>query len=181
MSVENISSVIESRLFLFENRSVKVVALKNMPKIDLASFSVGPFEEGREYEVKFWVARILEEEGIIRVLEVRWNSASNLPNIHFAERQTSTPSPIPSDFYPMVRRLMEELKAASIRSAEKAFEYEWTKNLLNDIIDLRISKVITLTLLQNLDMQALRNLTFEEKALYESIRNIIAEWRAKIL
>jgi hypothetical protein len=37
--------------FCFENSLVKVVANRNYPEVELAGLTVGPFEEGNEYEL----------------------------------------------------------------------------------------------------------------------------------
>jgi hypothetical protein len=42
--------------FCFENVPVRVIADRNHPEIKLAGLSVGPFEEGNEYEVYYWIA-----------------------------------------------------------------------------------------------------------------------------
>ena len=41
--------------FRFENSLVKAVANKNYPEIKLAGLTVGPFEEGNEYEIYYWI------------------------------------------------------------------------------------------------------------------------------
>ncbi|RLI20993.1 hypothetical protein DRO45_02945 [Candidatus Bathyarchaeota archaeon] len=52
--------------FNFENSPVKVIANRNCPEIKLAGLTVGPFEEGNEYEVRYWIARELVKSGIAR-------------------------------------------------------------------------------------------------------------------
>lgn len=179
MAVESISSAISFNIFLFENRFVKVIAQRNMPKMDLVGLSIGPFEEGREYEVRFWIARLLEEEGIVKIQDADRDEISSLHRIHFAERRASTPTQIPSDFYPRAWRLLNQLKSSSTKNAEKMLEYEHVRNLLRDIINVRVNKIIALALLQLPETQALKNLTLEEKALYEHISKGISEWRLK--
>lgn len=105
---------IEYSDFVFENNFVTVVAIKSSPKIDLIGFSVGPFEEGHEYDVRFWVARELEKDGLVKIREGMLD-ATKLYKIQWTERiqavgQLST---LPEDFYPRLRRLIDELKAAS--------------------------------------------------------------------
>ena len=47
--------------FRFENSLVKAVANRNYPETKLAGLTVGPFEEGNEYEIYHWVAEKLAE------------------------------------------------------------------------------------------------------------------------
>ena len=51
----------------FENAAVKVVANRNSPKIELPGMKVCPFKQGKEYEVKYWVAKELKKAGIARI------------------------------------------------------------------------------------------------------------------
>lgn len=181
MKDEEVSLIVELFRLLFENRTVRVIALRSMPKISLVGISVGPFEEKREYEVKFWVARALEEESIAKIQDPIWDVASSLPKIHFTEKRKPTPTPLPSDFYQKAALLLKHLKATSKRGGEEILEYERARKLLQAIINIRVNKIIDLALIQPPDMQTLKNLTPEEKALYESIKKVIAEWKSKIL
>ncbi|MBS7648531.1 MAG: hypothetical protein QXK89_02300 [Candidatus Bathyarchaeia archaeon] len=173
---------IEYSDFLFENNLVTVVAIKSSPKIDLIGFSVGPFEGGHEYDVRFWVARELEKDGLVKIREGMLD-ATKLYKIQWTERiqavgQLST---LPEDFYPRLRRLIDELKAASKTSPEKMREFEHVQNLALDIVNCRLRKIISLASIQTPESQILKNLTYEERDLYERIRNIIIEWRSKIV
>ena len=53
MLYENRSSYVKDADFLFENTPIRVVAIRAHPKIELVGFSIGPFKEGNEYEIKF--------------------------------------------------------------------------------------------------------------------------------
>jgi len=180
--IENVHSSIEFSDFMFENSLVTVVAVKSTPKIELIGFSVGPFEEGHEYEVRLWVARELERDGIVRIREGALDAAK-LYKIQWTERiqavgQLST---LPEDFYPRLRRLIDELRAASRTSPEKMREYEYVQNLAQDIVNCRLRKIISLASIPAPESQVLKNLTLEERALYERIHQIVSEWRSKIV
>jgi hypothetical protein len=178
----NISLSIEYSDFMFENSLITVIAIKSMPKIDLAGFSVGPFEEGHEYEVRFWVARELEKDGVVKIKEGALDAAK-LYKIQWTERiqaigQLST---LPEDFYPRLRRLISELRAASKISPEKMREYEYVQNLAQDIVNCRLRKIVSLASIPAPESHVLKNLTLEERDLYERIHRIIMEWKDKIV
>jgi hypothetical protein len=42
--------------FRFENSPTRIVANRNHPEIKLAGITVGPLQEGNEYEVHNWIA-----------------------------------------------------------------------------------------------------------------------------
>ncbi|MEM2384103.1 MAG: hypothetical protein QXL74_02250 [Candidatus Bathyarchaeia archaeon] len=181
MSKEYCSSI-EFSDFIFENNFVTVIAVKNVPKIDLVGFSIGPFEEGHEYEVRFWVARELERDKLVKIKEGGLDAAK-IYKIQWTERiqalgQLST---IPEDFYPRIRRVISDLKQSSRMSPEKLREYEHILNLAHDIVSCRLRKIISLATIPAPESQALKNLTPEERDLYEQIRRVVTEWRSKIV
>ena len=55
--------------FSFEHSLVKIIVNRNCPEIKLAGLNIGPFEEGNEYEVPFWIAQELEKAGIARFVK----------------------------------------------------------------------------------------------------------------
>jgi hypothetical protein len=167
---------------LFENKSTKVIAVRSFSKIELAGLTVGPFEEGNEYEVRLWIARELEKAGITHLREETL-TASRLYKIQWTERiqSVSNLSSLPEDFYPRVRRLIEDLKRVSKSGPEKMKEYEYVQKLSKDIFSCRLKKIISLASTPGQKSQILRNLTVEELTLYEKLNKIIDGWRAEIL
>lgn len=181
MSREHCSSI-EFSDFVFENNFVTVVAIKSLPRIDLVGFSVGPFEEGLEYEVRLWVARELEKDKIVKIKEDGLDAAK-MYKIQWTERIQALGqlSALPENFYPKVRRVISDLKQASKMSPEKLREYEYVQNLAQDIVNCRLRKIISLATILPVESQAVKNLTPEERDLYEKIRRIVIDWRSKIV
>jgi len=183
LSEKRIISSIEDADYIFENKPSRVIALRSSPKIELAGFTVGPFEEGSRYELKRWVAEKLEEESIVRLREDEELSASTLYPILHRERiqPLSSLSSLPEDFYPRLRRILKSLKKASRLSPDKMREYEYVENLSKDIVSCRLKKIVSLASTPSQKSQAVRNLTPEEMALYSELSHIINEWRNRIL
>lgn len=169
--------------FEFENALVKIVASRNCPGIELVGLKVGPFEEGREYEVRFWVAQELVKAGIGRFREEELLDAVSLHKISWKERvQPATQvSPLPEDFYPKIRRYLASLKEETVKSAEKIREYEKTFRLSHDIVNCRLKKIVSLSSYPARTNRVLENLTKEECMLYDRLHRIINEWRSNIL
>ena len=76
--------------FCYENSLVKIVANRNCPEIKLAGLNVGPFDEGNEYEVYFWVAKELASAGMVhfreddildatKLFKVQWKEGVQIP------------------------------------------------------------------------------------------------------
>jgi hypothetical protein len=169
--------------FIFENLPVRVVANRNCPEIRLAGLSVGPLEEGNEYEVPYWIAFELQKFGVVRPRGEEMLDQSALYKIHWKERAQSTGqlSSLPDDFYPKIRRFLVALKEDSAKQPEKIREYEKVKQLSQDIVNLRLKKIVSLAATQTQTEQFLKSLTREERLLYEELYRNINLWRTKIL
>jgi len=173
---------VEDADFMFENRPVKVIANRNEAKTELAGLKVGPFDEGREYEVRFWVAKELEKAGIVRFREEDMLDVVKLHKIHWKERvqPTNKVSPLPEDFYPKLRRYLTSLKRASANNPEKLKDHEKSVRISKDIVNCRVKKIVSLASSLPLTSQALQSLTVEERTLYHNLYKTINEWRGKI-
>lgn len=169
--------------FIFENSPVKVIANRNCPEIKLAGLTVGPFEEGNEYEVLYWVARELEKFGVVRFRSEELLDSAKLSKIHWKERVQTVGqiSELPKDFYPKLRRLFAELKEEAAKHPEKMREYEKVKQLATDILNLRLKKIVSLASAPAQTEHVLRNLTAEERLLYEQVYGLVNKWKIRLL
>jgi len=169
--------------FSFENSLAKIIANRNSPEIKLAGLNVGPFEEGNEYEVQYWIARELEKAGAARFREEERLDANKLYKIQWTERvQTAGQMPkLPENFYPELRRFLAEFKAEIVKAPEKMREYEKIGHLTQDIVNARLKKIVSLASTPARTEQILKNFTGEERFLYEQLYTLIHEWRKQIL
>lgn len=169
--------------FCFENSTAKIIANRNFPEIKLAGLNIGPFEEGNEYEVQFWIAQELEKAGVARFREEEYLDATKLYKIQWAERvQTAGQiSKLPEDFYPKLRRYLAKLKEDSAKAPEKLREYEKSGHLTQDVVNSRLKKIVSLASAPPQTEQILKNFTSEERILYERLHKFICEWRVHIL
>lgn len=169
--------------FMFKNTLVKVVANRNSPEINLVGIKVGPFQEGKEYEVRFWIAKELEKAGITRFRQEELLDIAKLHKIHWKERVQSVRqiSSLPEEFYPKLRHCLADLKKKRISSPEKMREYEKMVRLSRDIVNCRLKKIVSLASAPAQTDHVLRNLTTEERMLYEFLYRVISEWRNKVL
>ncbi len=96
--------------FCYENSMVKIVANRNCPEIKLAGLTVGPFDEGNEYEVYFWVAKELASTGMVHFREDDVLDATKLFKAQWKEgvQIPGQISELPDDFYPKLRRFIAD-------------------------------------------------------------------------
>ena len=177
------SAAIRDFDFAFENSTVRVVANRSLAEIRLAGLSVGPFEEGNEYEIHYWIARELEKAGIAHFREEEQLDSTKLFKIQWKERaQTAGQiSRLPDDFYPKLRRHLAELKEQSVKAPEKMREYETFRSLSHDIVNSRLRKIVSLASAPTHTEQLIKNLTGEERFLHNKLSSRIHDWRTRIL
>ena len=170
--------------FDFENMLVKVVANRNNPQIDLPGIKVGPFAEGKEYEVRFWVAKELEKAGIVRLRVDEPLDLMLLKKIHWKEARVQTSqrlAALPEKFYPKLRRYLEELNNEAIKKPEKRIDYEKAWKSSEDITRTRLKKIVSLSSSPAKTRLLTENLTREERVLYNYLFETISKWRKEIL
>jgi len=168
--------------FRFENSLVKIVANRNQPEIKLAGLTVGPFEEGNEYEVYYWVADKLTEAGIAHFREEVRLGASDLYKVQWKERVqvAGQIAELPDDFYPKLRRYLVQLKKEMSKQPEKIQEYEKARQLASDIVNSRLRKIVALSSGPSQTDQIVKKMAVEERLIYEQIGKIVSEWRMQI-
>jgi DNA replication factor GINS len=171
--------------FFYENSMVKIIANRNCPEIKLAGLTVGPFDEGNEYEVYFWVAKELAQAGLVHFREDSILDATQLFKAQWKEgvQIPGQISELPDDFYPKLRRFLKDVKdqATQTQQSEKFQECDRVKQLSRDIVNSRLKKIVALAAAPAQSDQVLKKLTAEERIVYDQLVKIISEWKAKIL
>ena len=169
--------------FCYENSLVKIVANRNCPEIKLAGLTVGPFDEGNEYEIYFWVAKELASSGMVHFREDDILDATKLFKVQWKEgvQIPGQITELSDDFYPKLRRFISDLKDQASKQSEKYQEYDRAKQLARDIVNSRLKKIVALSSAPTQSEQVLKKFTSEEKILYEQLVKIISQWKTKIL
>ncbi|NLE05888.1 MAG: DNA replication complex GINS family protein [Crenarchaeota archaeon] len=171
--------------FIFENTPVKIIANRNQPEIKLAGLSVGPMEEGGEYEVYYWIGFVLVHAGIAHFREDDELDATKLYKVQWKERVQAAGqiSELTEDFYPKLRRYLSEIKKESTttRQPERVQEYEKAKQLAWDIVNSRLKKIVSIASGPTHIEQIVKKFSTEEKIIYEQLHKAISEWRNCIL
>jgi hypothetical protein len=170
--------------FTYENSSIKIIANRNHPEIELAGIKIGPFEEGREYDVKYWIAHELERAGIAHIRPEQQLDLRKLNNIHWKESgivHAKQLSSLEADFYSKLRRYLAGLKRNAVGNTEKSFEYQKAGRMAQDIVNCRLQKIISLASSPDQTNLTLKDMATEEHILYENLHTFIREWKTSIL
>jgi hypothetical protein len=168
--------------FCYENSLTIVVANRNFAEMKLAGLNVGPFDEGNEYQVYYWIAKELQSSGIVHIREEELLNGSKLYKVQWKEgvQIPGMISELPENFYPKLRRYLTFAEAEAVQP-EKIQEYHKVKALAKDIINSRLKKIISLSSASAQSDQVLKKLTTEEKSIYEQLGEIISTWKKQIL
>jgi len=167
----------------FENSLVRITANRTCPEIKLAGLSVGPFDEGSDYEVCYWVAQELVNSGVARFHAEDQLDVGKLGKIQWMERvQTAGQmSKLPEGFYPRLRRCIAEARKGMVNNPEKMREFERMDQLTKDIVNSRLKKIVTFATSPAQTESSMRNLTVEERLLYEQLYQVISKWKTQIM
>ncbi|MCL2293138.1 MAG: hypothetical protein FWC30_08800 [Candidatus Bathyarchaeota archaeon] len=168
--------------FCYENSLITVVANRNFAEMKLAGLNVGPFDEGNEYQVHYWIAKELQATGTVHLREEEVLDGSKLYKVQWKEgiQIPGMISELPQEFYPKLRRLLTFAEAEAVQP-EKIQEYHKVKALAKDITNSRLKKIIALSAASTQSDQILKKLTTEERIIYEQLGKIISTWKNQIL
>jgi hypothetical protein len=161
---------------------VKIVANRNFAELKLAGLNVGPFDEGNEYDVYYWIAKTLEASGVVHMREDYNLDANKIYKVQWKEgvQIPGQISELPDDFYPKLRRYLA-FAEGDAKQPDKIQEYQKAKHLAKDIINSRLKKIIALASASAQTDQMTKKLSSEEKLIYEQLGKIINTWKTQIL
>jgi len=165
----------------FQNRTVKIVVIRESAEISAGGKTFGPFRIGQEIDAPRWIAEELVRSGIAKWKEEDRLDLATLSKMHWRET-IPTARQIPAigeDFYPMLRSLLADLKTQSRSDPAKGRDFEKAVHLSKDIVNCRIRKIVSLAAAPAQTEDVLANLASEERSLYLTLSRVITEWRKK--
>ena len=170
--------------FDFENMSTKIVVSRNIQELKVGGVVIGPIEEGKELETRYWIASQLVTAGLASFHDDGSMNFNVLYKIHWKETKLQTGrriSSLPEYFYPKLRRYLSQLKEKAATDATRANEYNNVRRLALDIVNCRLKKIVSLSASPAQTEDVLQRLSKEERILYKSLHSIVSDWRSKIL
>ncbi len=169
----------------YENTMTKVIALKSIDRMVLPDGTVITAQRGDKIEIPRWMARVLEDEKTVSIL---WDDVSieDVIRIHYREMQRVSLKDIeqlPDNFYWLVRDYLANLDRRIRETPEPQLIEEKRRmhDYLNEIVDKRLQTIALSSLDEKMSSQISARLTPEEQVLLDELRNLIREWRSKIL
>jgi len=179
------SEDIKASQVLYEEELVSVVFQKPLQATKVGDLDVPASVEGSEAKLPLWAARVLSKEGVVKLnLEEGQDlKAGELYKLSWKEERNELLSPLPANFYPKLRDLVESLNRSIKENPTHATLSEQRQAYMKakDLINCRLQKILRLSFERNPPKAAVELLQPEERALFEALRSEIEEWREKIL
>jgi len=181
--MEDVRERLTASYLSFENGPVKIVATSELQGLRLESFTVGPYEEKREYQERLWIAEQLEKAGYVSIKPGELLDLNLLSKIRFTENLQSAKqlSGLPEGFYPKLKRYLAALRARSKEDPRELARYERSEQLAVDVVERRLRRIAIMASGPSVAGNVLSPLAPEERVLYESLRSTMEQWRAMVL
>lgn len=138
---------------------------------------------GQELELPLWVSHHLVQMGYARFREEDQLTLNTLSTTHYRETLPASRQvpKLSRSFYFQIRRLIRDLRSQEAKDRNKARDLDKALALARDIVGIRVKKIASLGASGEQTSELTSNLTAEELALYEKIRNAVDTWKKDIL
>lgn len=179
MSIE----VIRYHQFIYEEDLVEVIFQKPIPKLKIGGEDYGSPIKGTELKIPRWAAKVLEEEGYVKIKNNAQLKLVDLIKLLWKEEKTETLCKMPEKFYPKLRELLktlnENVKKNPTDTAINEQRQAYMKSL--DLINCRLQKIVRLAFERAPPKSSIDLLEPEELALFKALRVEIEGWRQRII
>jgi hypothetical protein len=167
----------------FENSPSKINLLREFPETRMGDRVLGPYRQGQEVELPLWITTHLVQMGYAKFREEDQLTVKTLSTTHYKETLPDSRQlpKLPKSFYFQLRRLLKELKAQEAKDRAKGRDLDKALGLARDVVSIRVRKIASLAASGEQTMELTSNLTAEEVALFERIRNHVESWKKDIL
>ena len=167
----------------FENSPSRVNFLREFPETRMGDRVLGPYRQGQEVELPFWISTHLVGMGYAKLKDEDQLTTKSLSTTHYRETLPGLRDlpKLPKSFYFKLRRLLKDLKAQEAKDRVMGRELDKALGLARDIVGIRIRKIANLAASGEHPPELTSNLTAEEVALFERVRKQVDSWRKEIL
>ena len=181
--MEREPSIVTKTDIEFENSASRVNFLKDYPETRIADRVLGPYRMGQEVELPLWIAQHLVEMGYAKFRDDEQLTLNTLSTTHYKETLPAAKQVprLSRSFYFHVRRLIRNLKSQELKDRAKGRDLDKAQALARDIVAIRVKKLVSLAASGEQATELTSNLTAEEQALYEKVREAVDSWKKDIL
>ncbi|TFF85711.1 MAG: hypothetical protein EU517_01325 [Promethearchaeota archaeon] len=178
---ENFGDQLRRMNFVFKNQSITTECIKDYPAQALLGETYGPFEKGKLYKLKFFIARPFIRSNYLKVLdEIK---CDNIDVQRFAINERDDQSLTYREnkyFLNKVKEFKAFIEREVSNNIKPKIELDRYKSYYTNIIDSRLIKLLRLAKVE-ISMNDEQKLTESEKILFQYVSRIIKIWRAFFL
>jgi DNA replication initiation complex subunit (GINS family) len=144
---------------------------------------MGPYRQGQEVELPLWITTHLVQMGYAKFRDEDQLTLNTLSTTHYKETLPGSRQvpKLPRVFYFQLRRLLKDLKVQEAKDRAKGRDLDKALSLAQDIVNIRVKKIASLSASGEQTTELTSNLTAEELALYQKIRETVDKWKKDIL
>jgi hypothetical protein len=155
------------------NSFIKIVLIRNIPYLEINSEVYNDLKQGTVLNVRRWVGEKLIEAKVAKYEEDKID-INYLRQLEWKERNIiNEVQEVPKYFYLMVK---EKMKYCN-EEEEKRELY----NIIQDIISLRLAKLIRIATMPASIRDIDKKISIEEEVLFKVLKSIIENWKKEVL
>lgn len=174
ISEDLIKTELERIQYDFEEIDVPVKCMKTLDEFDIGNRKI-KLVQGLRLKIPFWLANLLEKEKSVEVEESEELDFPALYKLAIKEGENIDLQKISTFFYILMRQSFKEYsqKSTTIPYRQK----ESIEMKLRELMTMRLSKIIKIAEKgKNITIKT-RNMTPEEKWLYETVAGFVEKWK----
>ena len=174
----------ESFEFERNNKQVKVTIIKPVEDLVIVGKDLASVSKGQDVTLPLWAADFLVKTGSGVAKEEQRLAYRDFENILWKEQLETPLQKLPEDLYMSAKELMKSFQeklskgTGDIDNVRRLAQFE---TLLRDLVAVRISKIVKISLRGNDTSSAANAMTSEEVWLYERMTKLLRSWEKGIL
>ena len=163
--------------FKFQNQEILTECVKDQESFSFLKANFGPFEKGKRYKLKLFIALPFIKHGILKVHDLEKCDNTDVQRFAIEEKENV---PLVKHGIPYFLNKLKEFKIIienEVKSQKRPkFDLDLYNSYLINIINSRLTKVLNLSK-SELSLDDERKLTLSEKKLYKELYYLIKRWR----
>ena len=174
---ENFRNYLLRLNFIYKNRSITTKCIKDHPGVPLLGETYGPYQKGKEYNLKFFTALPFIKNGYLKVNENEKCDNVDVQRYAISERDDQKLIETGEDFFLNKIKEFKQFMKIDIKNKNKPqINLDRYNSYSLSMIDNRLLKLLKLAKTE-LSLEDDRRLTISEKLLFEKLFKLIKNWR----
>lgn len=167
--------------FIFKNHIITTECIKNYPGQSFLGETYGPFEKGKQYKLKFFIAAHFVRSNFLKVIDDE--KCDNIDVQRYAINERDDQSLIRRDtkyFLNKIKEFRHFIEREVENNLRPKVELDRYKSYHTNIVDSRLIKLLRLAKV-DLSLNDEQKLTNSEKYLFQQFSRTIKVWRSFFL